>query len=277
VGTICEVSDPADARLADYVDLTDTALRRRLEPACGLFIAEGDKVIRRAVRAGYPIRSLLLSRRWLPQLLDLLDGWSGPVFVAEEDVLEALTGFSVHRGALASMERLPLPTPAQLLASARRIVLLEGLVDPTNVGLVTRSAAAFGMDGMLLDSRCADPLFRRAVKTSMGTVFSLPYTRFSAWPEGIDEVRSAGFTVLALTPAAGSIALDELPPDGLDRCALLLGTEGAGLSRGALAAADLAVRIPMAQGIDSLNIAAAAAVAMWELSRLGGPGRRATR
>ena len=277
MGTICEVSDPADPRLADYVDLTDTALRRRLEPAGGLFIAEGDKVIRRAVRAGYPIRSLLLSRRWLPQLLDLLDGWSGPVFVADEDVLEALTGFSVHRGALASMERLPLPAPAQLLASARRVVLLEGLVDPTNVGLVTRSAAAFGMDGLLLDPRCADPLFRRAVKTSMGTVFSLPHARFSAWPEGIDDVRSAGFTVLALTPTAGSIALDELPTDGLERCALLLGTEGAGLSRGALEAADLAVRIPMAPGIDSLNIAAAAAVAMWELSRLGGPGRPGTR
>jgi len=277
VGTICEVSDPADPRLADYVDLTDTALRRRLEPAGGLFIAEGDKVIRRAVRAGYPIRSLLLSRRWLPQLLDLLDGWSGPVFVAEEDVLETLTGFSVHRGALASMERLPLPAPAQLLASARRVVLLEGLVDPTNVGLVTRSAAAFGMDGLLLDPRCADPLFRRAVKTSMGTVFSLPHARFSAWPQGIDDVRSAGFTVLALTPTAGSIALDELPTDGLERCALLLGTEGAGLSRGALEAADLAVRIPMAPGIDSLNIAAAAAVAMWELSRLGGPGRPGTR
>ena len=277
MGTICEVSDPADPRLADYVDLTDTALRRRLEPAGGLFIAEGDKVIRRAVRAGYPIRSLLLSRRWLPQLLDLLDGWSGPVFVAEEDVLETLTGFSVHRGALASMERLPLPAPAQLLASARRVVLLEGLVDPTNVGLVTRSAAAFGMDGLLLDPRCADPLFRRAVKTSMGTVFSLPHARFSAWPQGIDDVRSAGFTVLALTPVAGSIALDELSTDGLERCALLLGTEGAGLSRGALEAADLAVRIPMAPGIDSLNIAAAAAVAMWELSRLGGPGRPGTR
>ena len=267
MGTIIEIADPGDPRLADFRDLTDTALRRQVEPAGGLFVAEGETVIRRAVAAGYPLRSILLAPRWVAPLADLVALWDGPLFVCSQTVLEGLTGFAVHRGALASMGRLPLPTPTELLGSARRVVVLEGLVDPTNVGLVARSAAALGMDGMLLDPRCADPLYRRAVKTSMGTVLSLPHARCQHWPQELHDVRAAGFTVLALTPAPTAVPLEELPDRFIDRCALLLGTEGGGLSPGALAGADLAVRIPMAPGVDSLNIAAAAAVAMWELRR----------
>ena len=269
--TIHRVHSREDERLSDYLRLTDTSLRRLLEPAAGIFVAEGEKVIRRAVAAGYQVRSLLLAERWLEQLADVVDPLDVPVYVADEAVLEAVTGYVVHRGALASMARKPLPGPADLLAGADRVVVLEGIVDPTNVGAVFRSAAALGMDGVLLDPRCADPLYRRAVKVSMGAVFCLPYARVEAWPAGLGLVRAAGLAVLALTPAPDAADLDALDTSVTARCALLLGTEGPGLTASALAAADLRVRIPMADGIDSLNIAAAAAVACWALTR--GSGR----
>jgi tRNA G18 (ribose-2'-O)-methylase SpoU len=267
VATLVDVAESTDSRLADYRDLTDTSLRRVLEPAGGLFIAEGEKVIRRAVAAGYPVRSLLLAERWLPALTDLLDDLDVPVLVAPESVLEAVTGYVVHRGALASMERLPLAEADDLLATAKRVAILEGIVDPTNVGAVFRAAAALGMDGVLLDPTCADPLYRRSVKVSMGAVFALPYARLEPWPGGLARVREAGLTILALTPTPEAIALDELGPALTTRCALLLGTEGPGLTPRALAAADAAVRIPMDHGVDSLNVAAAAAVAFWVVTR----------
>ena len=267
VGTIVGIAESTDPRLADYRDLTDARLRRVLEPEAGLFVAEGEKVIRRAVAAGYPVRSLLLAERWLPALADLIDDLDVPVLVAPESVLEEVTGYVVHRGALASMERLPLPPADHLLATASRVAVLEGVVDPTNVGAVFRAAAALGMDGVLLDPTCADPLYRRSVKVSMGAVFALPYARLEPWPHGLACVRETGLTILALTPAPDAVALDELDPGLTERCALLLGTEGPGLTPRALASADVAVRIPMDHGVDSLNVAAAAAVAFWVVTR----------
>ncbi len=271
MATVLPVTDPADPRLADYAGLTDTRLRRLLEPAGGLFVAEGEKVVRRAVAAGYDLRSVLLARRWLAGLADLLDPLDVPVYVGDEGVLRSVTGYAVHRGALASVHRRPLPDPRDLLTGARRVAVLEGIVDPTNVGAVFRAAAALGMDAVLLDPRCADPLYRRAVKVSMGAVFAVPYARFEHWPAGLDDVRAAGLTVLALTPAADAGDLDHLPPEARVRCAVLLGTEGDGLTTQAQAAADWRVRIPMAGGVDSLNVAAAAALAFYALA----PGRGA--
>jgi len=263
-GTVVSAQDP---RVADYVALTDVALRRRREPAEGLFIAEGEKVIRRAVAAGYPLRSVFCERRWLEPLADVLTATDAPVYVAAAPVLGEVTGFSVHRGALAAMARLPLPSPADLLHRARRLVVLEDLVDHTNVGAVFRAAAGLGMDAALLSPRCSDPLYRRAVKVSMGAVFALPYARLEPWPAALHDVRAAGVRLLALTPDPAADALEDLSLADLDRCALLFGAEGSGLSPPVLDLVQDWVRIPMARGVDSLNVAAAAAVACWALSR----------
>ncbi|MFE9425427.1 TrmH family RNA methyltransferase [Kitasatospora sp. NPDC006697] len=260
------VTDPADPRLADYTGLTDVELRRRREPAEGLFIAEGEKVIRRALAAGYGMRSMLLTPKWLDVMADVIDEADAPVHVVEPGLAEQVTGYHVHRGALASMARKPLPAAAGLLAGARRVAVLEGLVDHTNLGAIFRSAAALGMDAVLLSPDCADPLYRRAVKTSMGAVFSVPYARLDPWPGGLAVLREAGFRLLALTPAEGSVTLAEATPQLLPKAALMLGAEGDGLTRGALAAADTLVRIPMAHGIDSLNVGAAAAVAFYTVN-----------
>ncbi|WP_062215482.1 RNA methyltransferase [Streptomyces sp. NBRC 109706] len=263
------VDDPADPRLADYTGLTDVALRRRLEPAQGLFMAEGEKVIRRALDAGYPMRSLLLTPRWAETMAEVIEETEAPVYVVSPELAEHVTGYHVHRGALAAMHRRPLPAPADLLTDARRLVVLEAVNDHTNVGAVFRSAAALGMDAVLLSPDCADPLYRRSVKVSMGAVFSLPYARLSRWPGGlVGEVREAGFQLLALTPEATATDLATVVAEAGDaRLALMLGAEGDGLTPRALAVADRRVRIPMAHGIDSLNVAAAAAVACYALAR----------
>ncbi|MFJ1705182.1 TrmH family RNA methyltransferase [Kitasatospora sp. NPDC088346] len=260
------VTDPADPRLADYTGLTDVELRRRREPAEGLFIAEGEKVIRRALEAGYRMRSMLLTAKWLGVMADVIEAADAPVHLVEPALAEQVTGYHVHRGALASMERKPLPEAAEILGSARRVAVLEGLVDHTNLGAIFRSAAALGMDAVLLSPDCADPLYRRAVKTSMGAVFAVPYARLDPWPAALDAVRAAGFQLLALTPAEHAVDLAEAAPQRLERAALMLGAEGDGLTRHALAAADRAVRIPMAHGIDSLNVGAAAAVAFYAVT-----------
>ena len=266
------VDDPGDPRLADYVGLTDPALRRRalLEGAgAGLFIAEGELVIRRALEAGYRLRSLLLLDARLAALADLVAlagrGPAVPVYAGSAAVLEAVTGFNVHRGALAAVARPPERDPATLLEvpGRRRLVVLEDVNNHTNLGAVARTAAALGWDGLLLDPRSVDPLYRRTVRVSMGAVFRLPYARLAPWPDALGRLGEAGFELLALTPdevaePLGAVAARE-------RVALLLGAEGPGLSAAALAAADRLVRIPMSAGIDSLNVAAAAAVACWEL------------
>ncbi|MCF2527500.1 TrmH family RNA methyltransferase [Yinghuangia soli] len=257
------IEDPADPRLADYTDLTDVELRRRREPAEGLFMAEGEKVIRRALEAGYPLRSMLLTDRWLDVMADVAEAADGPVYVASPELVEQVTGYHVHRGALASMQRKPLPDPAGLLAGARRVAILEAVNDHTNIGAIFRGAAALGMDAVLLSPDCADPLYRRSVKVAMGAVFSVPYARLAPWPRALETVREAGLTVLAMTPAEEAVPLHELPPADLERCAVMLGAEGPGLTRKALDAADRLVRIPMSHGVDSLNVGAAAAVAFY--------------
>jgi tRNA G18 (ribose-2'-O)-methylase SpoU len=261
------IDRPGDERLRDYVGLTDVALRRRLEPAEGLFVAEGEKVIRRAAAAGYPVRSVLLEEKWVAALADLLEGLDVPVYVAARSTLESVTGYDVHRGALAAMDRLPLPSPADLLARSARVVVLEDVNDHANVGAVFRAAAGLGMDAVLVTPRCADPFYRRAVKVSMGAVFSVPWARFGRWPHDLETVRAAGFRLLALTPDVDADPIDDLAPAPTDRLALLLGSEGDGLDRRTLAAADVRVRIPMTAGVDSLNVGAAAAVACYALRR----------
>ena len=254
--------------LADYVALTDVALRRRSEPELGLYIAESEKVIRRALAAGHRPRSFLMAERWLTDLADVVtaaerDGV--PVFVGEYAVMEELTGFHLHRGALASMHRPSLPSLESVVADARRVLVLEDIVDHTNVGAAFRSGAALGIDAILVTPRCADPYYRRAIRVSMGTVFQVPWTRVEPWPGGIAQLHDEGFTVAALALADDAATLDALAADPPERLALVLGTEGDGLGRHTIAAADLTVRIPMTGGVDSLNVAAAAAVAMWAL------------
>ncbi|WP_125776562.1 TrmH family RNA methyltransferase [Antribacter gilvus] len=265
---VVRVEDPADARLADYTNLTDVALRAKHEPAKGLYIAESSTVIRRALAAGHRPRSFLMAEKWLASMSDAVPE-GVPVFVAADPVLEAVTGFHLHRGALAAMHRPPLVPVHELLAAARggagarRVAVLEDLVDHTNVGAVFRSAAALGVDAVLVSPRCADPLYRRSVRVSMGTVFQVPWTRLETWPGGLTALQDDGYTVAALALSDDSVSLDELVADLPERLALVLGAEGDGLSRGAVEAADLVVRIPMAGGVDSLNVAAASAVAFW--------------
>src|SRR4051812_25817303 len=192
------VDDVHDPRLVDYTDLTDVALRKVREPAEGLFMAEGGTVIRRAVAAGYPIRSVLASPRWADDLDDVVRDTAVPVYVGDDALLESVTGFRVHRGALAAMGRKPLDTVEQLLTAASRVVVIEDVVNHTNVGAIFRSVAGLGFDAVLLSPTCADPLYRRSVRVSMGAVFSVPYARFESWPAGLDLVREAGLTVIAL-------------------------------------------------------------------------------
>jgi tRNA G18 (ribose-2'-O)-methylase SpoU len=261
------VTDPTDPVLADYRDLTDVDLRRRIEPAGGLFIAEGAKVIRRALAAGHQPRSVLTEQRWLEPMADLIaevEATHTPVYTADAAILRSVTGYRVHRGALAAMHRPMLPEPASLLATANRVLACVDMVDHANVGAVFRSAAALGVDAVVVSAACADPLYRRAVKVSMGTVLSQPWTRLAPG-DVASQLRDCGFTVAALTPADDALDLAELAQAVPDRLALLLGTEGDGLSQAAAGSAHLRVRIPMAPGVDSLNVAAAAAVACWAL------------
>ena len=260
------VTDAADPRLSDYVALRDTSLRKSLESERGLFIAEGEKVIRRAIEAGHRPRSFLLAERWIPGLADLIGLHpDAPVYVVSEDLAEAVTGFHVHRGALASLHRAE-PTPMADLLGLRRLVVAEDIVDHTNVGAILRNAAGLGWDGVLLAPRAADPLYRRSIKVSMGTVFSLPWARVDDWATAIPSLRAAGFTVVALALTPDAVGLDDLVAAGVpDKLAIVVGTEGEGLSRRWIEQADAVVSIPMAHGVDSLNVAAATAVACWAL------------
>lgn len=264
---LIEVESAADDRLADYVRLRETTLRKHLEAEHGLFIAEGEKVIRRAVEAGYRPRSFMLAPRWLPGLADILAQWpQTPVYVVSEQLAEEVTGFHVHRGALAALRREVRHTPEQLLADARRLVVLEDIVDHANVGAVLRNAAGLGWDGALLAPRAADPLYRRAIKVSMGAVFTLPWARLTDWAGTPELLQAAGFTTIALTLAADAIDLATVSARLENpKIAILLGTEGAGLSQRWSEGADLRAVIPMRPGIDSLNVAAASAIACYAL------------
>ena len=275
---LVEITDVTAPVLEDYVALTDVRLRSRTEPGKGLYIAESSTVIRRALAAGHRPRSFFMEHKWLPSMADVLAEHPGvPVYTGTAEVLEQVTGFHLHRGALASMHRPPLAPVAELLAAARggqgarRVVVLEDTVDHTNVGAAMRACAAMGVDAVLFTPSCADPLYRRAVRVSMGTVFQVPWTRFEHWPagpadgatDGVDLLRSLGFTVAALALEEDSVGLDVLEQDTPEKLALVFGTEGDGLKKRTITACDLTVKIPMAGGVDSLNVASAVAVAGW--------------
>jgi tRNA G18 (ribose-2'-O)-methylase SpoU len=274
---VVRIADPSDERLADYVGLTDVALRTRQEPARALYMAESSSVIRRAVEAGHRPRSLLMEEKWLADLDDVLRlvgaGEHGEVevFLGDPDVLREITGFTMHRGALAAMHRPPLAPVDEFLSTVlarrpvSRVVILEDIVDHTNVGAIFRSVAALGADAVLVTPRCADPLYRRSVRVSMGTVFQVPWTRLGSWPGDLALLRAHGFSVAALALTTEAVPLDALAASPPDRLALVLGTEGDGITARTLAAVDRHVRIPMSGGVDSLNVAAASAVALWAL------------
>lgn len=276
-----------DERVAAYTNLTEIQLRNRLEPERGLFIAESPKVIDRALAAGREPISLLVEEPWIEgmsQTFDVVDkrwGTDIPVYVASPEQLRQLTGYRLHRGALSAMRRWPLPSVEETCRDARRVAVMENIVDHTNVGALMRSAAALDVDAVLVTPSCGDPLYRRAARVSMGTVFQIPWTRIGGddkhfWPRrGLEELRSLGFTTVAMALSDDSISLDELTrrlnnspesADHIDKLALIFGTKGDGLSRHTIAGADLTVKIPMSHGVDSLNVAASSAVAFYATS-----------
>jgi tRNA G18 (ribose-2'-O)-methylase SpoU len=263
---LTELTDPDDPRFADYRDLRDVQLRTHLEAEHGLFLAEGEKVVRRAVEAGFAARSFLMAPRWLAGLTDVLRRSDAPCYVVSEALAEQVTGFHVHRGALASLERRPLPTVDRVLDGARQVLVLEDVVDHTNVGAIFRCGAAFGFDAVLLAPRCADPLYRRSIKVAMGAVLATPWTRLTDWYDALPGLSGRGFTTVALTLAADAVPVDRAVA-GVDRVALVLGSEGHGLSPRWERSADRRAVIPMTEGIDSLNVAAATAVACYVTAR----------
>ncbi|WP_304047719.1 RNA methyltransferase [Jatrophihabitans endophyticus] len=256
-----DITDPADPRLDDFRDLADADVRpdRR-----GVVIAEGANVVARLAASPYPVRAVVGVASRLEALSAVLDDVSAPVYRVDKWVLSDAVGFRVTRGVLASADRVAGPPAADLLRTARRVAVLESLNDFENLGALFRNAAAFGVDAVLLDPRCADPLYRRSVRVSMGHVLGVPFTTLPGpWPDSLALVRDAGLPLLALTPS-GTEPLRDVPPGG--RWAVLLGAEGPGLTPDALALADRLVRIPMADGVDSLNVATAAAVAFSHLA-----------
>lgn len=266
MATYVEISDPTDPRLADYRHLRDVKLRQSMEAEHGLFLAEGEKVVRRATEAGYAVRSFLMAPRWLEGLAGVIDATDAPCYVLEESLAEEVTGFHVHRGALASLARTALPSVEQVLEGARTLVVCEDVVDHTNIGAIFRNAAALEVDGVLLAPRCADPLYRRSIKVAMGAVFALPWTRLPEWYDALPMIAAHGFTTVALTLAEGAVPVEEAVA-GLDKVALVLGSEGHGLSQHWQQTAQRSAVIPIRPGIDSLNVAAATAVACYETAR----------
>ena len=262
------LDDPLDPRVREYAHLRAATLRLRAEgpdgARDGVFIAEGELVIERALRLGYRMRSLLLLEQRVGRF-ERLAPEGVPVHAATADLMRSITGFAVHRGVLASFDRKALPSVGEVVRGARRVVLLEDVNNHTNVGAIVRSASALGIDALLLDPDSCDPLYRRSLRISMGEALSLPHARTDPLPEGLAPLRAAGFVVAALTPGAEADDVAAVAAAGHERLALLLGTEGAGLSPGVLAEADVRVRIPLAAGVDSLNVAAAAAIAFYAL------------
>ena len=269
---IVEVHDFSAPELDVYARLTEAQLRNRLEPDKGIFIAESPKVIGAALDAGYEPVSLLMERRHIdgdaqPILARCSDV---PVYTAERETLARLTGFALTRGVLCAMRRPRVRSVEEVCRSARRIAVLEGIVDHTNVGAIFRSAAALGIDAVLVTPTCCDPLYRRAVRVSMGTVFQVPWTRIGStpadWPKnGIAQLHALGFRTAAMALTDESVSIDDPALAREEKLAIVLGTEGDGLSPRTIASCDYTVRIPMAHGVDSLNVAAASAVAFWQL------------
>lgn len=259
-----DLTDPDDPRLEDYVHLRDVQLRTRLEQDRQVYIAEGEKVVRRALEAGHAPASFLMAPRWVESLSDVLAEHDVPCFVLDEKQIEQVTGFHVHRGALASVRRPVASDPDDVLRGARRVVVLEDLMDHTNVGAAFRAAAGLGFDAVLLSPRCADPFYRRAIKVAMGAVFTLPHARVDDWYATPELLRAHGFTTYALTLADDSVGLDTVPTD-LERLAVVFGSEGHGLTEHWQRSSDVRVTIPMASGIDSLNVASSVAVTCWHL------------
>jgi len=259
-------------RVSDFAGLNDPELRRRLErpggDGEGYFVVEGPLVVRRLVRSDYRVRALLVTDRGLRSLGDALAPIEAPVYVASQAVVDAVGGFNFHRGALASADRRPLPAVATLAAAAHLAVLIEGVNDHENLGALFRNAAAFGANAVVLDPTTADPLYRRSTRVSMGHVLGLPYTRATAWPAAIVELQALGFEILALTPASDADDVRSVEVGG--RQAVLVGAEGPGLSPPALASADRRVRVTMADGVDSLNVATSAAIVLHHLAAPGG-------
>jgi tRNA G18 (ribose-2'-O)-methylase SpoU len=259
---IVEISSLDDPRLADYSHLTDVALKKS---GGGLYIAESLLVLERAIGAGHRPRSVLALGSSVAEAVAATRGFDIPIFSGPPELLEELTGYLLHRGLIAAMHRPALPEPADLLRDARRIVILEDVVDPTNVGAIFRSVAAIGADAVLVTPRCSDPFYRRSIRVSMGTVLQVPWTRVGDWPSTRALLTAAGFSLAALALTVDAVDLKTYAATAPKRVALVLGTEGAGLTTQALEAADTVITIPMAHGIDSLNVAATAAVAMFAL------------
>ena len=272
MANIIEITDFSAPALDVFARLTEAQLRIRTEAEKGLFVAESTKVIGRALDAGYEPVSLLTERKHIDgQAKDLIDRLGDlPVYTADSHLLENLTGYGLHRGVLCAMKRPSLPPVEQVCAKARRVAVLEGIVDPTNVGAIFRSAAALGMDAVLLTPTCCDPLYRRAARVSMGTVFQVPWTRIGEhhtdWPDnGLAQLKQLGFKTAAMALSDQSVSIEEPALRSIEKLAVILGTEGDGLSRTTIAGCDYTVKIPMAHGVDSLNVAAASSVAFWEL------------
>jgi tRNA G18 (ribose-2'-O)-methylase SpoU len=264
------ITDPDDRRVDDYRQLHDARARRLMERpgdgSPGFFVAEGAHALQRLLTSGRRLRSVLVDRIRLEALAGVLGGLDAPVLVADQSTLRAVAGFPVHRGVLAAADRWVLPDPADVLAGGRRVAVLEDINDHENLGVIFRSAGSLGMDAVLLSPRCCDPLYRRSVRVSMGHVLAVPWTRLEPWPQALDRVVGAGFSLIALTPAAAAEPLTVWSPAAGERVAVLLGAEGPGLSPAALAAAHRRLTIPMRQVEDSLNVGSAAAVAFYALT-----------
>ncbi len=272
MGTIIEVTDLALPELDVFARLTEAQLRCRLEPEKGVFIAESPKVIARALDAGYEPLSFLMERKQIEgQAREILARCGkAPVYTADSGLLEQLTGYRLTRGVLCAMRRPALPSVEALCAGARRVAVLEGIVDPTNVGAIFRSAAAMHMDAVLVTPTCGDPLYRRAARVSMGTVFQIPWTRIGNKPEdwphpGLERLRRLGFRTAAMALSDAAVSIEDPRLAAEEKLAVVLGTEGDGLCSRTIADCDYVARIPMAHGVDSLNVAAASAVAFWQL------------
>ena len=269
---IIEITDFHAPELDVFARLTEAQLRNRREAEKGIFIAESPKVIGYALKAGYEPVSFLMERRHIEgQAKELLaDRGQVPVYTADSEILAKLTGFPLTRGILCAMRRPSLPSVEEVCRAARRIVVLEGIVDPTNIGAIFRSAAALNVDAVLVSPSCCDPLYRRAVRVSMGTVFQIPWTRIgqdpTQWPHpGLEQLKQLGFKTAAMALTEESVSVEDPDLMAEEKLAILMGTEGDGLSRETIACCDYTVRIPMSHGVDSLNVAAASAVAFWQL------------